>query len=85
LPNLKRGGTVIVDTGSFSERNLRKAGYAGNPLTDSTLSDGRTIEIDISRLTLEAVKPLGLSQHDALRCKNMWVLGLLYWMYGRER
>ncbi len=85
LPNLKRGGTVIVDTGSFSERNLRKAGYADNPLADSTLADGRTIEIDISRLTLEAVKSLGLSQHDALRCKNMWVLGLLYWMYGRER
>lgn len=85
LPNLKRGGIVIVDTGSFSERNLRKAGYADNPLTDGTLTDVRTIEIDISRLTLDAVKPLGLSQHDALRCKNMWVLGLVYWMYGRER
>jgi 2-oxoglutarate ferredoxin oxidoreductase subunit alpha len=85
LPNLKRGGTVIVDTGSFSERNVRKAGYADNPLTDGTLADIRMISIDISRLTLEAVKPLGLSQHDALRCKNMWVLGLLYWMYGRER
>lgn len=76
---------MIVDTGSFSERNVRKAGYAANPLTDGSLADVRMITIDISRLTLESVKPFGLSQHDALRCKNMWVLGLVYWMYGRER
>lgn len=85
LQNLRRGGIVILDSGSFTERNLRKAGYSGNPLTDGTLADVRSIRLDISKLTLEAVKPFGLSQHDALRCKNMWVLGLLYWMYGRER
>lgn len=85
LPKLKQGGVVIIDTGSFNERNLRKAGYETNPLTDGSLSVYRTLEIDVSRLTLEAVKPLGVSQHDALRCKNMWTLGLVYWMFDRDR
>ncbi|MGZ8995371.1 MAG: 2-oxoacid:acceptor oxidoreductase subunit alpha [Rhodospirillales bacterium] len=85
LPNLRPGGLLILDTGSFSERNLRKAGYASEPLSDGSLDPYRRIEIDISALTLEAVKPFGLSQKDALRGKNMWTLGLVYWMYGRER
>jgi 2-oxoglutarate ferredoxin oxidoreductase subunit alpha len=85
LPKLKQGGVVIIDTGSFNERNLRKAGYETNPLTDGSLSAYRTLEIDVSRLTLEAVKPLGVSQHEALRCKNMWTLGLVYWMFDRDR
>lgn len=85
LPNLRQGGVLILDIGSFSERNLRKAGYAADPMSDGSLDAYRRIEIDISAMTLEAVKPFGLSQKDALRCKNMWTLGLVYWMYGRER
>ncbi len=85
LPNLRSGGQLLVDAGSFSERTLRKAGYAANPLVDGTLDAYRRIEIDISAMTLEAVKSFGLSQKDALRCKNMWTLGLVYWMYDRER
>ena len=85
LGNLKKGGIVLVDTGAFSERNIRKAGYESNPLDDGTLDPYRRIEIDVSHMTLEAVKGLGLSQKEALRCKNMWTLGLAYWMYGRDR
>ena len=85
LSRLKPGGIVIVDTGTFSERNLSKAGYAANPLTDGTLASYRVIEVDVSRLTMEAVKPLGVSKHTALRCKNFWTLGLVYWMFGRDR
>lgn len=85
LPRLRPGGLVIVDVGSFAERDLRKAGYAADPRKDGSLSAYRVIEIDVSRLTLEAVKPLGLSQHDALRCKNFWTLGLIYWMFDRDR
>ncbi len=85
LPNLRSGGLLLVDAGSFSERTLRKAGYAANPLVDGALDGYRRIEIDISAMTLEAVKSFGLSQKDALRCKNMWTLGLVYWMYDRER
>ena len=85
LPRLRPGGLVIVDVGSFAERDLRKAGYAADPRKDGSLSAYRVIEIDVSRLTLEAAKPLGLSQHDALRCKNFWTLGLIYWMFDRDR
>ncbi|MDA0996576.1 MAG: 2-oxoacid:acceptor oxidoreductase subunit alpha [Proteobacteria bacterium] len=83
--NLKPGGLLIVDTGSFTERNLRKAGYDTNPLHDGSIDKFRTIAIDISAMTLEAVKPFGLSQKDALRCKNLWTLGFVYWLFGRQR
>lgn len=85
LPKVRPGGIVIVDTGSFADRDLRKAGYASNPLTDGSLSGYRVIEVDVSHLTLQAVKPLGVSQHDGLRCKNFWTLGLVYWMFDRDR
>jgi 2-oxoglutarate ferredoxin oxidoreductase subunit alpha len=85
LQKLRKGGILIVDSGSFTERSLRKAGYTENPLTDGSLSAYRIIAVDVSRLTLEAAKPLGLSQHEALRCKNFWTLGLVYWMFGRDR
>ncbi len=85
LGNLRSGGLLIVDTGSFTERNLRKAGYEKNPLDDGVLGDCRTIGIDVSKLTLDAVEGCGLSRKEALRCKNMWTLGLVYWMYGHER
>ncbi|PPR20583.1 MAG: 2-oxoglutarate oxidoreductase subunit KorA [Alphaproteobacteria bacterium MarineAlpha10_Bin3] len=79
------GGLLIVDTGSFTKRNLDKAGYGENPLTDNSLEKYKVLEIDMSRLTKEAVKDIGLSAKDGLRCKNMWALGLIYWMYGRKR
>ncbi len=85
LSDLKRGGILIVNSGAFTERNFAKAGFKADPRKDGSFSAYRVIEIDISRLTLEAVKGLEISQKEALRCKNMWALGLLYWMYGRKR
>lgn len=85
LDALKSGGVIIVDSGAFGDRNLRKAGFDGNPLEDGSLSDHRVFPIDISKLVVEAVKHLGLSNKDALRCKNFWTLGLLYWLYDRDR
>ncbi len=85
LGDLKPGGLVIIDSGAFTERNLRKAGYQDNPLRDGALDAFRTLEIDIAQMTLEAVRAFGLSQKDALRCKNMWALGLVYWLYDRDR
>ena len=85
LKDLKEGGLIILDTGSFTERNLQKAGYEKNPLEDGTLDAYRPVKIDISKLTLEAVKEIGLSQKEALRSKNMWTLGFVYWMYDRNR
>lgn len=85
LRDLRVGGTVVVDTGSFTERNLAKAGYTSNPLEDGSLTAYQLIKLDISKLTLDAVEPFGLSQKEALRCRNMWALGLMLWMYDRDR
>ena len=71
IDNLRPGGLVVVDTGSFSARNQQKAGYESNPLEDDSLSSYRVIRLDITAYTLEAVKAFGLSNKDALRCKNM--------------
>jgi 2-oxoglutarate ferredoxin oxidoreductase subunit alpha len=82
---LKPGGLVIADTGEFSKRNLEKAKYDANPLEDGSLAKWDVLAFDISALTLEAVKPFGLGNKEALRCKNMWTLGLALWMFDRDR
>ncbi|MBT5944173.1 MAG: 2-oxoacid:acceptor oxidoreductase subunit alpha [Rhodospirillaceae bacterium] len=85
LADVKPNGIVIADSGAFTARNLTKAGYEENPLEDSSLDGYRLVKIDMSRLTVEAVKEFGLSNKEALRSKNMWALGVVYWMYGRKR
>jgi len=85
LADVKPGGIVIADTGAFTDRNLAKAGYDTNPLENDSLDKYRVVKIDMSRLTVEAVKEFGLSNKESLRSKNMWALGLIYWMYGRRR
>jgi len=85
LEDLKVGGTVIVDTAAFTERNLSKAGYSKNPLDDDSLAKYQVLKFDITKLTADAVKPHGLSSREAHLCRNMWALGLLLWMYGYER
>lgn len=82
---LREGGLIIADTGEFSARNLDKAKYAANPLEDGSLAKWQLMAFDISALTLESVKPFGLGNKEALRCKNMWTLGLALWMFGRKR
>ena len=85
LPDLVSGGLLILDSGAFSERNLTKAGYGADPRKDGSLETYRVVEVDMSQMTLDAVKDSGLSKKEALRCKNMWALGLVYWMFGRKR
>jgi 2-oxoglutarate ferredoxin oxidoreductase subunit alpha len=82
---LKPGGLIIADTGEFSKRNLEKAKYETNPIEDGSLAKWDVLAFDISTLTLEAVKPFGLGNKEALRCKNMWTLGLALWMFDRDR
>jgi len=82
---LKPGGLIIADTGEFSKRNLEKAKYEVSPLDDGSLAQWDLLAFDISALTLESVKPFGLGNKEALRCKNMWTLGLALWMFDRDR
>ncbi len=81
--DLGPGAIVIVDTHDFTPRNLARAGYAANPLDDDTLQKFQVHSVDLTALTVEAVKEFGLSRKDAARAKNMFALGLLSWMYGR--
>ncbi len=82
---LRAGGLIIADTGEFTQRNLDKAKYTSNPVEDGSLAKWQLLAFDISALTLEAVKPFGMGNKDALRCKNMWTLGLSLWMFDRDR
>ena len=72
-----------MDTHDFTARNLTKAGYQANPLDDDSLADFAVHTVDLTGMTVEAVKEFGLSRKDASRAKNMFALGLLSWMYGR--
>jgi len=85
LKDLRRGGTLVVDAGAFTERNLIKAGYTANPIGDGSLSDYQLLALEIDRLTEEAVKEFDITSKEAFRSRNMWALGLVLWMYGRER
>ncbi|MDP9162470.1 MAG: 2-oxoacid:acceptor oxidoreductase subunit alpha [Pseudomonadota bacterium] len=82
---LRDGGLIIADEGEFTARNLAKAGYDANPLEDDTLARWQLVKFNISQLTMDAVKPFGLGNKEALRCKNMWTLGLALWMFDRDR
>jgi 2-oxoglutarate ferredoxin oxidoreductase subunit alpha len=84
LADLRPGGLLIVNTAAFEKRNLDKAGYAQNPLDDSTLAERyRLYAVDMSGLTLEALKDLSLSANEKERCKNFFALGLVSWIYTR--
>ncbi|GAB5488225.1 MAG: 2-oxoacid:acceptor oxidoreductase subunit alpha [Parasphingorhabdus sp.] len=85
VQQVRPGGLVIADEGEFGKRNLDKAHYDSNPLEDGSLAKWQLLKLDISQLTLDAVKEFGLGNKEALRCKNMWTLGLSLWMFERER
>lgn len=86
LKDLKKGGKIIVNTDGFDTKNLRLANYPEgvNPIENESLEGYEVIRMDITKMTREALKdsPLGTKEKD--RAKNMFVLGFLYWMYGRD-
>jgi 2-oxoglutarate ferredoxin oxidoreductase subunit alpha len=84
IRDLDVGGLVVVDTGAFTPRNLEKAGYKSSPLDGDLLAPYRVLPLDISRLTQQAVQEYGVTSKEALRSRNMWALGLMLWMYGRD-
>ncbi|WP_291102892.1 MULTISPECIES: 2-oxoacid:acceptor oxidoreductase subunit alpha [unclassified Flavobacterium] len=82
---LKPGHTLIVDTDSFTKKNLEKAEYTTNPLEDGSLDNYRVIEVAMTSLTKEALKEVaGLDNKTISRSKNMFSLGMIYWMYNRS-
>ena len=83
LELLVPGGTVIVNTDSFDERNLAKAEYPSNPLQDGSLDGYTVIEVAMTSLTKQACEPFGVKRRDADRSKNFFALGLVSWLYTR--
>jgi 2-oxoglutarate ferredoxin oxidoreductase subunit alpha len=84
LPSLDDGALIVVNSETFTARGLAKAGYATDPRTSGELGAYQLVDVDITGLTLEAVKPFGLSKSDAGRCKNFYALGFVQWMFGRD-
>jgi 2-oxoglutarate ferredoxin oxidoreductase subunit alpha len=83
LKDLMPGGLLIVNSDAFEDRNLEKAGYPSNPLTDGSLETYQIYEIPMTSMTIDAVKDSGVTKKEAERSKNMFALGVLSWMYGR--
>jgi len=84
LPDLAKGATIIVDTRDFTERALARIGWSANPIEDGTLDSFTVHAMDLTQLTLDSLATFSdLSRKDAGRCKNMYALGLLSWMYSR--
>ncbi|HEV8643645.1 MAG TPA: 2-oxoacid:acceptor oxidoreductase subunit alpha [Methylomirabilota bacterium] len=84
VSDLKPGGLLIVNTNAFDKRNLDKAGYPSNPLDDPALAERyRLHKVDMTALTLEAIKDLALNQKEKERTKNFFALGVVSWIYTR--
>jgi 2-oxoglutarate ferredoxin oxidoreductase subunit alpha len=83
LPDMPKGGMIIVNTDEFNDANLKKAGYAANPLDDATLDGYRVYKVPIGTMNARALRDSGLNAQEIDRSKNMFALGLMFWMYSR--
>lgn len=85
LKNTKKNALIIVDSDAFNEKTLEKAGYTSNPLEDGSLNSFNLIKAPISSLTKECLNDIEeLSTKQALRSKNMFVLGMLYYIFNKS-
>ncbi len=84
IDRLKERGILICNTAGFDKRNLKLAEYENSPITDELRAQYQVIEIDISKLTKEALADYDMNAKDKERSKNMFVLGFIYWLYNRN-
>ncbi len=80
---IKRGGTVIIDIDSFTEKNIERAGAVKDPLQQLGFRDYNVVKAPITTLTREALKDLNMDSKSVLRSKNMFALGMVYWLFHR--
>ncbi|HZP44162.1 MAG TPA: 2-oxoacid:acceptor oxidoreductase subunit alpha [Candidatus Binataceae bacterium] len=83
LDDVPPNGVIIVDKEAFSDANLKRAGYTSNPLTDHSLDKYQVFTVDITKLTTTALHDTGLNNRAVFRCRNLFVLGMLSWLYQR--
>src|SRR5258706_12441279 len=85
VKDLPKGGTLIVNSDAFNERNLQKAGYAANPLEDGSLDEVQAHSVPLTSLTVGALKDIeGVTSRAADPSKNMFALGLMSRLHGRS-
>ena len=84
LGDLVPGGGIIVNTDAFNEINLKKAGYAADPLHDGSLKGYNLFEIPMSTLVAGACDGLGLTSKQVELTKNFFALGVMFWLYERS-
>ena len=84
LADLKKGGTLIVNSDAFTTRNLERVGYATNPLDDHSLEAYRVVKVPITDLTRKALESSSMPSKEKDRCKNFFALGITYWLYNRS-
>lgn len=82
---VRKGGNIIIDTDYFEDRNIKKAGYEKSPLQDGSLDDYKVIEAPITSLTKTALEDIELDNKSIVRCKNMFALGMMYWLFDRSK
>jgi 2-oxoglutarate ferredoxin oxidoreductase subunit alpha len=83
LKDLQAGGVLVVNADAFTTEDLRKAGYATDPIHDGSLANYRLLAAPMTQLNRDALLSLKLSPREADRCRNFFALGLLYWLYER--
>ena len=84
LKDLAKGGTIILNTDAFNERNLQKAAYSSNPLEDGSLADYHVHQVALTSMTIEALREIdGITSREAERSKNFFALGLMSWLFQR--
>lgn len=81
---IRHGGTIIYDQDNFTEKNLEKAGYKEDPIKEEKLDTYNIIAAPISSMVKEALKDFGLDPKSVLRTKNMFALGMVYWLFERK-
>ncbi|MDX9811941.1 MAG: 2-oxoacid:acceptor oxidoreductase subunit alpha [Bacteroidales bacterium] len=77
-------GIIIYDENSFTEKNIKKAGYEEDPVKEEKLDNCNIIAAPISAMVKEALKDFGLDPKSVLRTKNMFALGMVYWLFNRK-
>ena len=85
LGELPAGGALIVNEDAFTPQNLAKVGYAANPLADGSLNQWNVFSVPISTLNSRALEGLGLTNKQIDLTKNFFALGLMFWLYERDR
>src|ERR1700756_2771762 len=83
IDDVPANGVIIIDREAFTEANIKRAGYTANPVTDHSLDKFQVFQVDVTKLTTGALHDTGLNNRAVFRCRNLFVLGMISWLYQR--